>query len=59
VLIGEKIKGKPRYDQKDSNSWLSPYIIRKKSNKDMYHLIAFDRRKMLLLVDGSLLQPHI
>jgi hypothetical protein len=33
VLMWKKIKGNPRYDQKDSNSWLGPYIIRKKSEK--------------------------
>jgi hypothetical protein len=55
----DKRKGKPRYYQKDNNSWLGPYIIMKKSNKERYYLTALDGRKMPLLVDGSLLQPHI
>jgi hypothetical protein len=27
VLMWDKRKGKPRYEQKDNNSWLGPYII--------------------------------
>jgi hypothetical protein len=33
VLMWDKIKGNPRYEQKDKNSWLGPYIIKKKSDK--------------------------
>jgi hypothetical protein len=55
VLMWDKRKGKPRYEQKYNNSWLGPYIIRKKSDKERYYLIALDGRKMPLLVDGSLL----
>jgi hypothetical protein len=59
VLMWEKIKGKPKYNQKDNNSWLGPYIIKKKSDKERYYLTTLDERKMALLVDGSILQPHI
>jgi hypothetical protein len=59
VLMWQKRKGKPRYDQKDNNSWLGPYIIKKKYDKQNYYLIALDRRNMPLPVDGSFLQPHI
>jgi hypothetical protein len=58
-LIWEKIKGKPRYAQKDKNSRLGPYIIKKNFDKERYYLTTLDERKMLLLVDGSLLQPYI
>jgi hypothetical protein len=34
----DKRKGKPKYDQKDNNSWLGPYIIKKKSEKEKYYL---------------------
>jgi hypothetical protein len=30
----EKIKGKPKHDQKEKIPWLGPYIIRKKSDKE-------------------------
>jgi hypothetical protein len=59
MLMWDKRKGKPKYDQKDINSWLGPYIIRKKSDKQRYYLTSLDRRNMPLPVDGSLLQPHI
>jgi hypothetical protein len=59
VLMWEKRKGKPRYDQQDNKSWLGPYITKKKSNKERYYLAALDGRKMSLSVDGSLLQPYI
>jgi hypothetical protein len=59
VLKWDKKKGKPRYEQKENNSWLGPYIIRKKSDKEKYYLTALDGRKMSLSIDGSLIQPHI
>jgi hypothetical protein len=59
VLMWDKIRGKPRYEQKYNNSWLGPYIIKTKLNKERYYLIALDGRKMPLPIDGSLLQPHI
>jgi hypothetical protein len=55
LFMWDKNKGKPKYDQKDDNSWLGPYIIKKKSDKENYYLIALDGRKMTLPVDGSLL----
>jgi hypothetical protein len=55
----DKKKGKPKYDQKDRNSWLGPYIITKKSEKEKYYLKSLDRRKMPLPVDGSLLRLYI
>jgi hypothetical protein len=30
ALMWDKIKGKPRYDQRNDNSWLGPYIVKKK-----------------------------
>jgi hypothetical protein len=59
VLMWDKRKGKPRYDQQDNNSWLGPYIIKKKFDKEKYYLTTLDGRKMPLPVDGSLLQPYI
>jgi hypothetical protein len=59
VLMWDKRKGKPRYDQEDKNSWLGSYIIRNKSDKERYYLTALDGRNMSLPIDGSLLQPHI
>jgi hypothetical protein len=58
VLMWDKIK-KPIYDQEENNSCFGPYIIRNKSDKERYYLTTLYRRKMPLLVDGSLLQPHI
>jgi hypothetical protein len=55
VFMWDKKKGKPKYDQKDDNTWLGPYIINKKSEKEKYYLTALDGRKMPLPVDGSLL----
>jgi hypothetical protein len=52
-------KGKPKYDQKDDNSWLGPYIIKKKFEEEKYYLKSLDGRKMPLLVDGSLLRPYV
>jgi hypothetical protein len=54
----DKRKGKPKYDQNDNSSWLSLYIIKKKSEKEMYYLTALDGRKMPLPMDGSLLRPY-
>jgi hypothetical protein len=51
----DKKKGKPKYDQKDDNSWLGPSIIKNKSEKEKYYLIALDGRKMPFPVDVSLL----
>ena len=51
----DKRKGKPNYDQNYNNSWLGPYIIKKKSEKEKYYLTAMDGGKMPLRVDGSLL----
>jgi hypothetical protein len=59
VLMWDKRKGKPIYDQKDNNSWLGPYITKKKSDKERYYLKTLDGRKLPLPIDGSLLQPHI
>jgi hypothetical protein len=59
AFMWDKKKGKPKYDQKDDNSWLGPYIIKKKSEKEKYYLTALDGRKMPLPVDGSLLRPYI
>jgi hypothetical protein len=59
ALIWDKTKGKPRYDHRDDNSWLDPYIIKKKSDKENYYLTALDGRKMPLPVDGSLFQPYV
>ena len=55
----DKRKGKPKYDQRNNNYWLGPYIIKKKSKKEKYYLTALDERKIPLSVDGSLLQPYI
>jgi hypothetical protein len=55
TFMWDKRKGKPKYDQKNNNSWLGPYIIKKKSEKEKYYLTAMDGRKMPLPVDGSLL----
>jgi hypothetical protein len=41
----DKKKGKPKYDQKDDNSWLGPYIIKKKSEKEKYYLTSFGWEK--------------
>jgi hypothetical protein len=59
ALMWNKRKENPRYNQKDNNSWLGPYIIKNKSDKERYYLATLDERKMPLLVDGSLLQPYI
>jgi hypothetical protein len=59
AFMWDKRKGKPKYDQKNNNSWLGPYIIKKKSEKEKYYLSALDGRKMPLPVDGSLLRPYI
>jgi hypothetical protein len=59
VLIWDKGNDKPRYDQKDNNSWIGPYIIKKKLDKERYYLTTLNKRKMPLPIDGSLLQPHI
>ena len=59
VLMWDKRKGKPRYEQKDNNSWFGPYIIKKKFDKERNYLIRLDEREMSLPVDGSLLQSHI
>jgi hypothetical protein len=59
VLMWDKMKGKPKYDKKNNNSWLGPYIIKKKSEKEKYYLLAMDERKMPLLVDGTFLQRYI
>jgi hypothetical protein len=48
-----KKKGKPKYDQKDDDTWIGPYIIKKKFEKDKYYLTALDGRKIPLPVDGS------
>ena len=44
----DKRKGKPRYDQKGNNSWLGPYMIKKKYDKEMYYLTTLHKRKMPL-----------
>jgi hypothetical protein len=44
----DKRKGKPRYERKDNSSWLGPYIIKKKSDKESYYLTALERQKMPL-----------
>jgi hypothetical protein len=59
VLMWDKRRGKPIYEQKEKNSWLGPYIIKMKSDKERYYLTTLDERKMPLPVDGSLLHPHI
>jgi hypothetical protein len=59
ALMWDKRKGKPKYDQRDDNSWLGPYIVKKKSDKEKYYLTTLDGRKMPLPVDGSLLQPYV
>jgi hypothetical protein len=59
VLMWDKRKGNPIYKQKDTNSWLGPYIIKKKSDKESYYLTKLDRRRIPRPIDGSLLQPHI
>jgi hypothetical protein len=55
TFMWDKRKGKPKYDQKNNNSWIVPYIIKKKSEKEKYYLLAMDGRNNPLLVDGSLL----
>jgi len=55
----DKKKGKPKYDQKDDNTWIGLYIIKKKFEKDKYYLTALNRRKITLPVDGSFLWPYI
>jgi len=59
AFIWDKRKGKPKYDQKDDNAWLYPYIIKKKSEKEKYYLTTLDRRNIPVQVDGSLLRPYI
>jgi hypothetical protein len=56
---GTKERASPDMNKTDNNSWLGPYIIRKKFDKERYYLTALDGTKMPLPVDGSLLQPHI
>ena len=55
----DKNKGKPKYDHKNNNFFLGPYIIKKKFEKEKYYLSTMDGRNMPLTVDGSLLQPYI
>ena len=55
----EKRKGKPKYDHKDDNTWLGPYIIKKKSEKEKYYFTTLDGRKIPLPMDGYILQPYI
>jgi hypothetical protein len=55
----DKRKGKPRYDQRDENSWLVPYIAKKDSNKERYYLTTLNGRKIPLPVHGSLLQSYV
>jgi hypothetical protein len=59
AFMWDKRKGKPENDQKNNNSWLGPYIIKKKSEKENYYLSSMDGRKIPLPVDGSLLRPYI
>jgi hypothetical protein len=58
AFMWEKKKGNLKYDQEADISWLGPYIIKKKYEKEKYHLIALDGRNMPFPVDGSLLQPY-
>jgi hypothetical protein len=55
----DKKKGNPKYEQKDDNSWLGPYIIKKKFDKEKYYLTGLDGRNMPLPMDGSLLRPYV
>jgi len=59
AFMWDKRKGKPKYDQKNNSSWLGPYIIKKKFEKDKYDLTSLDKRNIPLPVDGSLLQPYV
>jgi hypothetical protein len=59
AFMWDKKKGKTKYDQKDESSWIGPYIIKKKSEKEKYYLTTLDGRKIPLPVDGSLLQPYV
>jgi hypothetical protein len=45
AFMWDKRKGKPKYDQKDENSWLGPYIIKKKYEKEKYYLTALEGRR--------------
>jgi hypothetical protein len=54
-----KKKGKPKCDQKDDNSWLDPYIVKNKFDKEKYYLTFLDGIKMPLPVDGCLLWPYV
>jgi hypothetical protein len=55
----ENKKDKLKYDQKDDITWVSPYIVKKKSKKEQYYLKSLDGRNIPLPVDGSLLQPYV
>jgi hypothetical protein len=54
----DKREGKPKYDQRDENSWIGHYIV-KKSNKERYYLTSLNGRKMPLPVDVFILQPYV
>jgi hypothetical protein len=61
VFMWDKRKGKPKYDQKDDNAWLSPYIIKKKSKKEKYYLKYFGQEKDIITngwVSSSTLHPE-
>jgi hypothetical protein len=58
ALMSEKNNGKPKYDWKVENYWISPYIIKNKSKKENYYLIALYGRKIPFPMDGSLLHPY-
>jgi hypothetical protein len=36
ALMWYKKKGNPKYDQNDDSSWLGPYIVKKKFDKEKY-----------------------
>jgi len=59
VLMWDKRKGKAKYEKMSRVIWLSPYIFKKKSNKETYYLSSMDGRKMPFPVDGSILQPYV
>jgi hypothetical protein len=45
-LMWDKKKGKPKYENRDDNSWLGPYIVKNKSDKGKCYLTALDGRNM-------------
>jgi hypothetical protein len=58
-LMWDKRNIKPMYDQRDDNSWLGPYIVKKMFDKQKYYMPSLDGRNIPLPIDGCLLQPYV